>query len=424
MKFFNTTDTLMSFFQKSKWTLFTVALRSLGTITVFKLTAIFFGAPGIAIFSHFQNLIAIFTRVPDQGTNLSVIKLYNHRNDDWYRSGLYTTAMIINMILFATLVTVFLLGKSFFLRHFQEYSFTGPWIFSLLLSVVFILINTLSLSLLYARQAFKLLFLLTLVNMLILIASISLGISTKNLGMAMMAFAIGHGLAGMFNFFVLVSRKIIPIRGLRFDNSLSSKFLQFMLMALGGYFFGKLTDFFIRDFAMYWFGTGETGIWQAQVRLSDSYRSVFLGTVGVVFYTGISKLVNDATAMKNYAREIMQIVVPLVIIGLLLIWFLRDIIIIILFSEDLLKAGEFLHFQLLADLFALPSFLLVFILAVRQNTRVYLLLHFLSAFFYLAIVLGITGLTDLGIEGIPMANALRYAFFLIILIVHTRKDIL
>ncbi|MDH5602673.1 MAG: hypothetical protein OEY51_01970 [Cyclobacteriaceae bacterium] len=423
MKRFYPTQTLKSFFHDSKWTIFTVSLRSLGTITVFKLIALYFGASGVAVFSHFQNLIAIFTQVPDQGTNLGVIKLYNFRNNPRYRARLYATAMVINITLFILIAALFLLDSSIFLRQFQEYTFTGPWIFSLLLSVAFILINTLSLSLLYARQAFKLLFSLTILNVLILIVSISLGVMAKDLGLAMIAFAMGHGLAGIGNIFILVLNKIIPLRGLKFDKSISKKLWQFMLMALGGYFFGKLTDFFVRDFALNWFGTEETGYWQAQVRLSDSYRSVFLGTVGVVFYTGISKLVQDAAALKKYTREIMQTMIPLVVIGLSLMWFLRDWIIMILFSHDLLKAGDFLLFQLVADLFALPSFLLVFILAVRQKTSTFLITHFLSAIFYLALVVGITGFSNMGIAGIPMANAVRYVFFFSILVLYSRKDL-
>ena len=423
MKQFDPTGTIKSFFHESKWTILTVGLRSLGTITVFKLIALYFGAAGVAVFSHFQNLIAIFTQVPDQGTNLGVIKLYNFREHPSYRAGLYATAMVINLSLFVVIAIIFLLGSSFFLRQFQGYTLTGPWIFSLLLAMVFILVNTLSLSLLYAKRAFKLLFFLTLLNILILIVSITLGVLSKDLGLAMIAFVTGHGIAGIFNIMILVIKKIIPVRGLKFDAGISRKLLQFMLMALGGYFFGKLTDFFVRDFALNWFGTEETGLWQAQVRLSDSYRSVFLGTVGVVFYTGISKLLQDTVALKKYTREIMQVMIPVVILGLFLLWLLRDWIILILFSDELLKAGEFLHFQLMADVFALPSFLLVFILAVRQRTRTFLITHFLSAIFYLVLVAGITGFTEMGIAGIPMANAVRYMFFFSILVLYSRKDL-
>ena len=408
---------------KSAWTGGAVALRALGAVSVFKLVAVFFGAQGVALFSHFQNLLAIFTQIPDQGSSLGIVRLFNEGPDANRRSRLVFTALILNLAVYVIVLTTVIAGSSFFLRHFNEEGLSGIWTISFAISIFFILINVLCLAVLYARQSFKELFFLTGINIFVLIAAVFAGVHTGSLEMAMIAFAIGHGLSGVANVVILLFLGAIPISDLRFDKELMKKLLQFILMAAGGYLFGKVTDFFVRDFALYWFGWEETGLWQAQVRLSDSYRSVFMGTIGMVFYSTISGMVDDKVGLKDYLRTTFKITTPLLAIGLALVWVFRRPVITLLFSDELSPAADFIHYQLAADLFALPSFLLVFVIVAGKKTNTYLLIHMLSAMVYLALIMFVTGLTDMGIAGLPLANMLRFVFFLGILVFYTRKEL-
>jgi len=407
-------------YRQSKWTFFTVVMRSLRVLAVFKLFASFFGAPGIALLSHFQNLIALFTQIPDQGTNLAIIREFNTLPIG-KQGRFFFTALVINLGVFMLITVLVIINTGAFTRHFDTTTWPDYWLPALLFILLFILLHALCLAVLYANKLYRLLFFLTVIHLFVLLGVLYTGIHSNNLGLAMLAFALGHGLSGIAVIAVMISKKIIPLTGWTYDKGMMHSIAYFMVMAIGGVLLGTFVDFFVRDFALGWFGVEETGYWQAQVRLSDSYRAVFLGTIGVVFYSGISSLLNSRNSLRPYLRHHLYITMILAFSGLLLVWLLRDYILVILYSDALLPAGQFIHYQLLADFFALPSFLLVYLLAARRKTWLYLKVHFFSALSYILLIIILTGWFKSGIAGLPLANALRYCLFLIILILSNRK---
>ena len=257
--------------------------------------------------------------------------------------------------------------------------------------------------------------------MLILVFAVYQGSVSNDVQFAMLAFAAGWAIYSIINFIVLTATGNIPRIAFKWDRDITRSLLQFLGIALVSVLLSKWVDYFVRDFALGWFGSETTGHWQAQVRLSDSYRSLFMGTLGVIFYSQISKMDLTGFEGKSYIRRMLGLATLSTLFGLLIVWLFRKQFILLLFQTDLLPAADFIHFQLLADLFALPSFLLVFLLIALGKWSQFIALHLASAFLYLLGVSSLLGLTDIGISGIPLANAIRFLLFLILLLIVNRK---
>ena len=413
-------NTFRKSFLQSPWTLLTVAIRAVGTLSVIKIVSIYFGSAGLALFSHFQNLISLVTQIPEQGTNLGVIRRYNGFNDK-ERKILLGTSFLLNIGIFILVSILLLFFKDFFLKHFQNFLDTPIYLWILLASVFFVLLNSLAFAFLYARQSFRLLFGITIGNVVLVVLAVYKGALSSDLQVLMIAFAIGWAAYSVINFIFLLVRKELPMPTFRWDKKIGAILIRFIGIALIGVVLSKWVDYFVRDFAFEWFGTEITGHWQAQVRLSESYRSVFMGTVGVIFYSQISRMEVYTKEWMMYVRKMMIAALAVTLIGLIVVWLLRNPIILILFQPDLLPAGEFIQYQLLADLFAMPSYLLVFIMIATQRWNLFISLHLVSALVYVLMVSLLLGLTDLGISGIPIANLIRFGLFMSLLILLQRK---
>ena len=117
----STKNTFIRSLKQSPWTLLIVATRGLGSLGIMKIVAVFFGSSGIALFSHFQNLISLVTQVPDQGNNLGIIRLYSLQ-DDIKKRILIGLSFLLNCILFVLVTAAILIRKDFFLKYFDSFT--------------------------------------------------------------------------------------------------------------------------------------------------------------------------------------------------------------------------------------------------------------------------------------------------------------
>ncbi|MDH5379223.1 MAG: hypothetical protein OEW75_00120 [Cyclobacteriaceae bacterium] len=403
---------------KSPLVVIAVGLRGVLSLAIYKLVSINFGVSGLGLFSHFQNFTSLFTQVSDQGTTLGIMSLHKEEQN---RPRLFFHAFILNTVFFLLISLIVYIKQDVFLRYFEGLSFSELNFALAGLSIFILLYNSLTFSFIYATRSFKLLLFLTIINIIVVFLFVWVS-SQWGLTSTMYGFVFGWGLCSLINFSVAYFTQVMPKLEFSFSMDIVKSLGNFILIAGAGLLLGKFVDYFVRDFAFDWYGIENTGYWQSQVRLSDSYRSAFLGTLGLVFYSGISMQITNTIFLKEYTRKMMMYSVVIVLPALVGIYIFRNHLFILLYSRELLPATDFLYWQLIADLFALPSFLLVYVLIARKNFKVYLKVHLVSALVYVVFIL-VFSLLSSEIWVIPAANALRYFLFFFLLFRLVKKDL-
>ncbi|MFW5760232.1 MAG: oligosaccharide flippase family protein, partial [Cyclobacteriaceae bacterium] len=220
-------------------------------------------------------------------------------------------------------------------------------------------------------------------------------------------------LAGGFRFRIISKYKSEVSR------SALRKLSEFLLMALSVLLFTKLADFIVRDFAIETFGLHYTGLWQAVVKISDTYMDIFIATIGSVYYPQVTSLIFNSNHLRKYLKEMLSIVVPISVVGLVVLFLLRKPVIILIFSEEFGHAVHLFKFQLIGDFFCIISYLLTFIIAAQARTSLFILLQAGSALFYIGLVVLLSQWHS--IEAIPLAHAIRFGLFLMVLIVLNKR---
>src|SRR5690606_11939108 len=119
----------------------------------------------------------------------------------------------------------------------------------------------------------------------------------------------------------------------------------------------------------------------------------------------------------NYFKAI----IPLFIIGLIIIYVLRSIIVQLLFNRDFEPVTELFFWQLIGDIFKASSMILGFQFFAARMTKAFIITELLSL---LILYMSSIYLIDtIGVEGVVMAHALTYFVYLIVLIGYFRKKL-
>ncbi len=245
------------------------------------------------------------------------------------------------------------------------------------------------------------------------------GVETENLGLALLSYIFGQGSAALIGIVFLLKKKLIPFCKPSFSKKALQHLFVFIPMGLSVLVFTKFTDFIAREMAIRWLGFHLTGLWQSVVKLSDIYMNLFIATVGSVYYPQITRFILDTDKLRIYLKDVLRVVVPVSFTGLLFIYFFRDSILFILFSETFMEADYLVRYRLTGDFFSIISYLLSYLIAAQARTITFVVLQAGSAVLYLFLIWFLA--EPMGIHGFPMAHALRYFIFFAILVVLNRR---
>ncbi|MFN6944029.1 MAG: hypothetical protein ACK4ND_03710 [Cytophagaceae bacterium] len=113
---------------------------------------------------------------------------------------------------------------------------------------------------------------------------------------------------------------------------------------------------------------------------------------------------------------------PIIVAGLLFIYFFGDEILELFFQESFSAGSFLLPFQLIGDFFRMFSYLLAFIISAQARIYLFISSQALSAGLYIILVW--LGVEYFQLEGLPIAHAVRFFVFFIFTALVYRKLLL
>ena len=136
------------------------------------------------------------------------------------------------------------------------------------------------------------------------------------------------------------------------------------------------------------------------------------------FYPQLLKA-TEAIEVKKIIWSFYKFILPLFVLGAVLIYFSRFIIVKILFTEEFLPVSELFFWQLIGDVFGVCGLILGFLLIAQKRTLYYIIIEVLAIFFlYFS---SLYCIKMFGIQGVLIAQCLETSVYLIVLLVFFRK---
>ncbi len=395
----------------------------IGIITS-KVLAVFVGPAGIALTGNLKNFLTSLENIATLGFQNGILKYVVEAKDD------ENQLMRLLSTIFITLLAI-CVGLSVILFLFAGYWSSTLFGSSSSYSVVF---KVLALVLPWYASS---VYLITVLNGLGNFKQvIYVNIIGNVFGLLFCLFAVSYFqtigalfsiiIPPVFLFFVTlyyVAKKIpffAMINRHSFDRKVLQNLSSYSLMALVSSVFGSLVFLAIRNKIIETLGINNAGYWEAMCRIS-SYYLMFISTILTVYFYPKLASTNSAKATQNVIKSYYLSVLPLFVLAIIILYFLRTYFVKLLFTNEFLPVVNLFFWQVVGDVFKVSSLILGYQFYARKLTLAFIISELFSlVIMYISVNFFII---SFGLDGVVMAHAVTYFFYFFALLFYFRKNI-
>lgn len=152
------------------------------------------------------------------------------------------------------------------------------------------------------------------------------------------------------------------------DFWVTKKLFGFSIMLFNNSIVGSFALIFIRSLLITNISTKSAAIWEAMNRLSSAYLLIIVSSIQVYYLPTLSSIIEK----KKITEEIIKtqkIIIPVCIVLFTMIYFLRNFIIQLLFSEEFNELNSLLPYQLVGDVIKITAWLISYTLYAKSMTK-------------------------------------------------------
>lgn len=191
-------------------------------------------------------------------------------------------------------------------------------------------------------------------------------------------------------------------------------------MALVSSVLGPLVFLAIRKNVIEIVGLEQAGFWETITRIS-TYYMLFVTTILSVYFLPKLAVAKNNLETKKVFWSFYQTILPVFIVGLVIVYFLRFFIVNLLFTNAFLPVTTLFFWQLAGDVLKVASLILGYQFFAKKLTVAFII----SELFSLAVLYfsSFYFINEFGIQGIVMAQAFDNFVYLLLLIVYFRKSL-
>ncbi len=392
----------------------------IGFITGFvvnKVIAVLIGPGGLAIISQFQNFIGISTTFASGGIQQGVIKYVAQvRDDEDKKTLILSTALRISLI-FSLIVGV---STSIFSNFLSIQLFeTDEYQYILIIfgcTVVLFGLNQLLMSILNGTGEIKKLVGVKLSSNLFGLLVTSVCVYLYGITGALVSLAISQSVIFFISFIFVIKSKWFKLNIFKqkLNKSYSIKLFRYSLMALSSLFLTPLVQIGIRNHITETLSMEEAGYWDGLTKISTAYLGIITSSLSIYYLPKLS-LLKERFEIRRELLNGYKIITPVLIVIVVAVYFLREYIIIVLYSSEFIKMNSLFAPQLSGDFFKIMSWLISYLMLAKAHTKIFIVsqMVFLSASYLLSIYLT----NILGLEGVVWAHFIVYFTYFIGMII-------
>ncbi|HAV2934853.1 O-antigen translocase [Acinetobacter baumannii] len=387
------------------------------TATMFilnKILAIYVGPAGYAAIGQFQNFIQMVTTFAGSAINTAVIKYTaEYYEDETKQRNIWKTAgsiVLLFSLIFSIIILIFQKQLSIYIFHTDLYQTVFVW-FAVFLT--FFTFNALFLAILNGKKEVLRLVIANIVGSIFSLAITSLLAMKYSLYGALVALSIYQSLAFLVTLFICYKAEWFKLSYLfgKIDKAIAKKFAAFALMAFVSVFFGNVAQISLRTIIINKFDIFHAGYWDAMTRLSGGYLMFVSTIIGVYYLPKLAEL-KFYKEIKNEVFYGYKYIFPIVIAISGVIFFFKELIVKVLFTDKFMPMLDLLAWQLTGDVIKVGSWIVSYMMLSQAMTKIFIITE---TFFALSIIPITIVLTQyFGFKGVAMAFALNNLLYWIV----------
>ncbi|GIB38217.1 lipopolysaccharide biosynthesis protein [Vibrio cholerae] len=390
-------------------TIFQTLIKMIAGFVVIKIVSSLAGPEGVSILGVVQNINLIYVMLCGgiMATGITKYVAGAGRNKNLFIIFNIVKELETKLSVFATFTIVLLL---FLLYRFSDDNHIDKLpliIFSLCLTFLHakVLVHLAKLNgLLKIRE-------LAAINIFSALVSIFISIVVYSLHLAWEFAVIGLPLGYAIAYGLIAKPRM---RFYRYYNALSvnirvkSNIQKYALFGLTSAICLPLSQLVIRTYISNHISIYESGIWQGLVRFSEVYLVLISSALSVFLVPQVSSM-SDGERIKKLITKMIILVSIVSIFGMLVIFYVKEFLIIILFDKSFLDMQKLFIYQLPGDFLKIISWVFAFSILGMGGVKNMLILEVIFSFTYVGF--SIVGVNNLGIEGAIAAYTINYALY-------------
>lgn len=388
-----------------------------------KLIALYTGPAGMALLGQLQSLVTGVNGIANAPTSTGIVK-YTAENSDsydkcspWWRASMYYTFII-------TLCSAPLL--IFFSNNIAEWVFhdTGyQWI--VIISVLTLPVTsfgTAIISVLNGLQNYKFYILTGLFSAVLSGVIISIMIVLWGIKGALIAASLQYVIISMIAFAINFRQAWMKLSYWigKSDYQAKKNIFEFVLMTAISSIIIPIALIFIRNALVTHAGWDSAGQWQAVWKISEVYLGVLTMALSVYYLPKLASL-KSADEIKSEINSVVLFVFPVIVLAALLIYFLRDYVIAILFTPEFLPARDLFAIQLAGDVIKVISWLYAYPMLAKKATK-----YFISTEIFFGVtwvLLSVYFIEKYGVSGANIAYVVNYIMYFLVVFFNLKRVI-
>ncbi|MBC3434983.1 O-antigen translocase [Pseudomonas sp. BW16M2] len=398
-----------------------VIIKMLTLLGINKVLAVYVGPAGYAALGQFQNAVQMITTFASASINTGVTKYTAEHHDDepkqhaiWRTAG---TLALAGSLFFGLLVALF--NKPLAAWFLKDSALGGVFVwFSV--GLVFFSFNTLLLAVLNGKKEIPRYVAANIAGSLFALIATTLMAMQFGLYGALVALAIYQSLA----FFVTLAMcwklhwfDVHHFIG-RIDKASALNLSKYAAMALTSATCVPVSLILVRDHLGITFGWSAAGYWEAIWRLSAAYLMLITTTLSVYYLPRLSELKDKQETWRELSHGY-KVIMPVTMAGGLVLYFMRDIVIGLLFTREFAPMRELFAWQMLGDTLKIGGWILAYLVLSKAMYKFYIAAEIIFSFSFVGLTWWLTGL--FGMQGVVMAYAINYALYWLIMAIYCTK---
>ena len=400
-----------------------VGTRLLISLIVQNLLAQYTGQSGIAKVGQIRNFTNILTSVSSLGVFNGVVKYVSEYKDN--EKGLIKLFSTVYVI--STITTIFLSVVIFtYAKNLSSWLFLSEdyyLVFHILSMIVpFIAMNRIFNGIISGLSAYKVHAKIEVVWYSMASFLLIFSLYNYNIEGVLIAIAI----TPIIQFFVLVfifGKKLneyMKFSKLSFRFPMLKVLLGFTLISFTATVCSNFVEINFRNLISDKISENEAGIWTAMSSISKIYMQ-FLITIFSIYILPKYAKIHFSYAFKKEIKNIYKTLLPLVIVGMLIVYFFREILILLIYNDDFLGMKVLFKWQLLADLVRFIANILSFKFLAKNQVKYFVTTQLIGLVTYC--ICGHLLINHFFVEGLVIALLLSNIIYFILVLYIMRYDL-
>lgn len=397
------------------------AIKMIAGLVINKAVAVYIGPAGLALVGQFQNFSQLVMTAAQGAINSGVTKYAAEYGKDNDRIPiLFSTAAKISLFSSVVVGAGIVLLSNYASLHFlksEDYSYVFV-IFGF--TIVLFVVNNLLLSILNGLKEIKTWVMINIIQSIYSLIFTTLLIVFLGLDGALIALVTNQSVTLLIVLWMLKKHQVIQLSNFKeaFDKPEAKKLYGFALMAITSAVTVPLSHSIVRNYIGENLGWDDAGYWQAIWYISTMYLMVVTTTLSIYYLPKLSEI-SDKAELRKELFQGYKIIMPIVIVMSITIFFLKDFIIWLLFTEDFAPMRELFFWQLVGDVIKLSCFLIGYVLIAKAMTKSFIVKEVLVSALFVFLSIYLVG--QYGLVGVVYSYVITYIVnYLILFIVYKR----